>query len=264
MATTISKLFSTGILQSSVVLDEVSYGSIKVGTNGVFASEFDEVNLTSGPAERKTNTGTYQVKGYFDEYTLAQPVVAPALLSYDGTSLTGWTQVDGTATIDATIGNPTSSWKVTGRGFFRDLGVNLLNKTFTFDIRLAAGADGGIVFCNNAGGSGTYRAAIRAFQPGTTPNGIRLGSNGGWLYIGQTDGVVASYFPTANAWYTVKLQIGSDRICTWFINGVQQATTVTIPVGYTSANATDNYFGFISNVTGAINYDNFSVYDGII
>jgi hypothetical protein len=69
MATTISKLFSTGILQSSVPLDEVTYSSIKVGTNGIFASEFDEVNLTAGTAERRTNTGTYLVSGYFDEYT---------------------------------------------------------------------------------------------------------------------------------------------------------------------------------------------------
>jgi hypothetical protein len=189
---------------------------------------------------------------------------ATTLVSYDGSSLTGWTQVNADATVDATIGNPSPSWKTAARGFYRDLGINLLNKTFTFDIRLAAGADGGIVFCNNSGGSGTYRAAIRAFQPGTTANGIRLGSNGGWLYIGATAGVVASYFPTANTWYSVKLQISSARVCSWYINNVLQATTVTLPVGYTSANTTDNYFGFISNGTGTIYYDNFIVYDGIV
>ena len=198
-----------------------------------------------------------------DSIITSTPISEP-LLSYDGSSLTGWTQADGTVVIDATIGNPLPSWKTTVRGFFRDLGFNLLIKTFVFDIRLAAGADGGIVFCNNAGGNGTYRAAIRAFQPATTVQGIRLGSNGGWLYIGQTDGVVAPYFSNANTWYTVKLQIASNGVCTWFIDGIQQATTVTLNAAYTSLNTTNNYFGFISNGTGTIYYDNFLVYNGIV
>lgn len=186
------------------------------------------------------------------------------LLSYDGSSLTGWTQVNADVIVDATVGNPSPSWKTAARGFYRNLGFNLLNKTFVFDIRLASGADGGIVFCNNAGGNGTYRASIRAFQPGTTSQGIRTGSNGGWLYIGQTDGVIAPYFSNANTWYTVKLQIASNRVCTWFINDVQQATTITLSASYTNINTTDNYFGFISNGTGTIYYDNFAVYNGIV
>lgn len=71
MATTITKLFPTGILQSSVAFDEVTYGSIKVGTTGVYAAQFDEVSLAAGTAERRTSTGTYMVSGYFDEYTLS-------------------------------------------------------------------------------------------------------------------------------------------------------------------------------------------------
>lgn len=41
--------------------------------------QFDEVTLTTGPAERKMNTGTYMVKGYFDEFTGA-PVIDNSLL----------------------------------------------------------------------------------------------------------------------------------------------------------------------------------------
>jgi hypothetical protein len=66
---TITKLFPTGVLQSSVELDEVTYSSVKVSPAGVYAAEFDEVNLTAGTAERRTSTGTYMVSGYFDEYT---------------------------------------------------------------------------------------------------------------------------------------------------------------------------------------------------
>ena len=72
MATTITKLFSTGILQSAVELDEISYTSVKVGPTGVYAALFDETNLAAGTAERRTSTGTYLVSGYFDEYTLTQ------------------------------------------------------------------------------------------------------------------------------------------------------------------------------------------------
>ena len=72
---TITKLFPTGVLQSAVELNEISYTSIKVGPAGVYAAQFNEVNLAAGTAERRTSTGTYLVSGYFDEYTLNAPAV---------------------------------------------------------------------------------------------------------------------------------------------------------------------------------------------
>jgi hypothetical protein len=89
--------------------------------------------------------------------------------------------------------------------------------------------------------------SIRIFQGLNKDGGIKGQPNGGWLYIGVGSGVTASYFPTADIWYTIKIQIGSDRVCKWFIDGVEQATTYTIPVAYTSANTTDNWFGFDVN-----------------
>jgi hypothetical protein len=71
MPTTISKLFSTGILQTSVDLDEVTYNSVKLSLLGVFANQFDEINLDSSVAERRKSDGTYQVSGQFDEITLS-------------------------------------------------------------------------------------------------------------------------------------------------------------------------------------------------
>lgn len=67
MATTISKLYPTGVLQTTVELDEVTYSSIKMSTGGIYAAEFDENTLAAGTAERRTSTGSYQVSGYFDE-----------------------------------------------------------------------------------------------------------------------------------------------------------------------------------------------------
>jgi hypothetical protein len=117
MTTTISKLFPTGILQTGVTLDEVTYGSIKVGTNGVFASEFDEVTLTGTTAERRTNIGTYQVSGYFDEYTLTQIPEIPGLQlyldagnasSYSGSG-TAWNDLSGNGRNGTLTNGPTYS-----------------------------------------------------------------------------------------------------------------------------------------------------------
>lgn len=70
---TITKLFPTGILQSSVPFDEITYSTIKISETNVFAAQFDEVGLAAGTAERRTSTGTYMVSGEFDEYTLSLP-----------------------------------------------------------------------------------------------------------------------------------------------------------------------------------------------
>lgn len=80
MTTTISKLVSTGVLQTGVALDEVTYSSIKVSPTGIYAAEFDEVNLSVGVTERKTNTGTYMVSGRFDEVT--GMIVTNGLVAY--------------------------------------------------------------------------------------------------------------------------------------------------------------------------------------
>jgi hypothetical protein len=46
----------------------------RVSPTGVYAREFDEINLAAGTAERRTSTGTYMVSGEFDEVTLA-PII---------------------------------------------------------------------------------------------------------------------------------------------------------------------------------------------
>jgi hypothetical protein len=84
MATTITKLFSTGVLQSGVIFDEVTYNTIKISTSSVYAAQFDEVSLPTSTAERRTNTGTYMVSGYFDEWTLPSSIIT---LYYSSTTV---------------------------------------------------------------------------------------------------------------------------------------------------------------------------------
>ena len=195
----------------------------------------------------------------------------PVLLSLDGSTFNGW-QLGTTPTIDAVVGNPAPSYKITAanHSFKRDFGQTFHNKTITFDWRPQAGADTGFVFAQNVAGNGSYRVTLRMYQI-ATPYKQGLGSvdNGGWLYLGDP-----SYSPipettailtTANVWYNIKIQITSARVCTWYVNDVLQLSTYTIPVGYTTANTTDNWFGFLgNNLGGTWNVDNFKIYSGIV
>jgi hypothetical protein len=87
---TISRLYPTGVLETTKELDEVTYNSIKVGVDGVYAAQFDETNLDIGTAERRTSDGTYMVSGYFDEYTMVAPA-APSQVVFTTVGNHAWT-----------------------------------------------------------------------------------------------------------------------------------------------------------------------------
>lgn len=186
------------------------------------------------------------------------------LAEFDGSSLTGWTQTGTTLTVDNAIGNPIPSFKATDRGMRRDLGTTFHNTTITYDFRPAVGFDGGFSFANNLGGNGIYRAGVQTKQ-GTSVagQGLRSGSNGGWLYFGVGGSETLSIFSTANIWYSIKIRITSAGVCTWFVNGVQQSSTVTLNALYTTANTTNNYYGFILNGPTTVYFDNLKIYRGI-
>lgn len=191
----------------------------------------------------------------------------PQLSYYSGGTLSGWTSVDGSAVIDAVIGNPAPSFKLTGRGIYRNLGTTFHNKTIIFDMRPGTGFDGGFSFANAAGGNGTYRGGLQMKQSATAiaGQGLRAGSNGGWLYFGVGAPETLTLFTSTTTWYNIKIRITENRVCTWFVNNIQQSSTYTIPVGYTTADTTNNYFGFIINGPNTGTYfDNLTIYNGII
>jgi hypothetical protein len=82
MATTITKLYRAGVLQSSVEFDEITYTSVKISPTGVYASEFDEVTITGEPiAERRSRDGKLFVSGYFDEVEITAPPPPPPIIN---------------------------------------------------------------------------------------------------------------------------------------------------------------------------------------
>ena len=191
----------------------------------------------------------------------------PQLYYYPGATLSGWTSLDGSATIDATIGNPGPSFKFTGRGIYRNLGTTFHNKTVTFDMRIGTNIDGGFSFANAASGNGNYRAGLQMKQSATSISGqgLRSGSNGGWLYFGVGAPETLSLFTSTTTWYSIKIRITSGGFCTWFVNGLQQSSTYTLSSSYTTADTTNNYFGFILNGASTGTYfDNLVIYSGII
>ena len=191
--------------------------------------------------------------------------VATILAEFDGSSLTGWTQNGAAMTVDNAIGNPLPSFKGTDRGMRIDLGTTFHNTTITYDFRPATSFDGGFSFANNISGNGTYRAGVQTKQ-GTSVagQGLRFGSNGGWLYFGVGGSETLSVFPTANIWYSIKIRITSAGVCTWFVNEVQQSSTVTLSASYTTADTTNNYYGFILNGPTTVYFDNLKIYRGIV
>ena len=192
------------------------------------------------------------------------------LFSSDGSSLTGWTNSN--AMIDANNGNPSSCFKITAANqfFYRDLGQTFHNKTIIFDYKPGAGSDMGFLFAQSVGGTSTYRVSLRMWQDNVNakPQGLGSVDNGGWLYLGSPSynpvPETTAIFTTANIWYKIKIRITSDRVCTWYINDVQQTSTFTINAGYTNANTTQCCFGFLGNNNGGTAYfDNLEIWNGI-
>ena len=116
---TITKLFANGMLQSSVIFDETA-SSISISPTSVNATLFDEVTLEVATAERRFSNGTYQVSGFFDEYTLSP--VTPDIVttdlqlyldagnasSYPGSG-TAWTDLSGNSRDGTLTNGPTYS-----------------------------------------------------------------------------------------------------------------------------------------------------------
>jgi hypothetical protein len=138
MATIASRLSNTGTLLVNGSIDEFTFndGTNKTASDAIYSGQFDEVTLTSGPAERKMNTGIHMVKGYFDEFTGA-PVVDSSLVlwvdagqstSYSGSGVTLVNlinpSINGTLTNSPSY-NTSGSFSFNGTSQFITFGDNL-------------------------------------------------------------------------------------------------------------------------------------------
>lgn len=244
---TITKLFPTGVLQSAVELNEISYTSIKVGPTGVYAAQFDEVNLAAGTAERRTSTGTYMVSGRFDEYTLAPVYVAPVVtnglmvnLDSAPTSGTTWTDTSGNGR-NATL-QGSASYVANNGG-----GVKLNNSTY-------GGTDYISVPYNIASSTVTIEM-VASFNPtsywGCVWGNDNYNASAGYFnyMISQTNMTWGKVPGSTSATITAS---NSIRHWVWVINGTQYllylngsqlGTTYTQSPAQTSFVNTEFYFG---------------------
>ena len=206
MPTTISKLFSTGILQT-LPLDEVTYNSIKVNSAGVYAAEFDEVNLT-GAVERRTSSGTYLVSGHFDEYALTLPQATGGTVNTYSSGSTNYKThtfsstdtfiMTNSGTVDVllvggggggSLGYNSGPYHSPGNG--GDGGYAVTQTTYltagTYNISIGNSASFGYNAANFAGGTGSTTTAF-----GFTAAGGQGGQNTRLNQAGTTNGIISS------------------------------------------------------------------------
>lgn len=227
MASTLTKLFPTGILQTAVELDEVTYSNIKISPTGVYAAEFDEVNLTAGTAERRTSAGVYMVSGYFDEYTLVQPlgIVTTGLrlhldagdpLSYPGSG-TVWTDL--ASGLKGSMGAGVS-YSSTNNG------VMVFNGGSTAVVSVTT-ASTVTSLTNNITIEGWYKSTNNhpeILSTGIGSNGVCLGyfSTGGTNWKVTKYGVVDIYtgsIPQNTAWHQVVVTYSSTAGTKVYVDG---------------------------------------------
>lgn len=197
---TITKLFSNGMLQSSVIFDETA-SSISISPTSVNATLFDEVTLEAGTAERRFSNGTYQVSGFFDEYTNSS-IYSPGLFK---TTFAGYfadvVSFFATATPTTYGTNPSTSVQTTsiseagsddGSNFSCQwLGYFLPSTTETYTF-FTSSDDASYVWVDSN--------AISGF---TTENAVV--NNGGAHAVQERSGSIAL---TAGVYYPIRIQFG--------------------------------------------------------
>ncbi len=169
---TISKLFSTGILQTSVVLDEVTYGSIKVSPTGVYAAEFDE--FTGAPVV---------------DSSLQLWLDAGQTSSYSGTGTT-WTDLSGNSRTGTLTSGPTYSSANGGSIVFDGTNdyVELINDSRTQFTNKSQATIEAWVNASSFSGTGNRFIYSQFFSGGNTSCGIFINTSGK-LVFGYRDTV---------------------------------------------------------------------------
>jgi hypothetical protein len=198
---TITKLFANGLLQSSVIFDETA-SSISISPTSVNATLLDEVTLGSEIAERRFSNGTYQVSGFFDEYTSTVVIYSAGLFK---TTYAGYFADDvsffATATPTTYGTNPATSVQTTaiseansndGSNFSCQwLGYFLPSTTETYTF-FTASDDASYVWVGSN--------AVSGFSTGNA-----VVNNGGAHAVQERSGTISL---TAGVYYPIRIQFG--------------------------------------------------------
>jgi hypothetical protein len=172
----------------------------------------------------------------------------PYLLSFDGSSLSGWTSVG--ATVNSTEGNPLPSLQALGGQYaYIDVGSSLLGKTIEFDIFVISGTNqlSNLFFAVNSSGAGQqFRLECRA------ANNSGFASTTSWTLW---DAPTAAPNYSANTWYNIKIQITSAGLATVLLNN----TAIQSNYSITNNGNIIAIHGDGDVVTGG-RYDNIKIY----
>jgi len=140
--------------------------------------------------------------------------------TYDGSTLTGWTDGYGNAPnqiIDNSIGNPAPSFKnnnTNNNSMVRNFSQSFRNKTIEFNIRIESGGKAGFVI--GAPSNGVNGLGLTMIAGTTSSNGLNNSDN--WFY---TNNAGDNFTFNASQWYAIKIitDDGSDSGTKWYVNG---------------------------------------------
>ena len=268
---------------SSIVFttDSPTYSIILINWTGGLSQDANPVTMTftlngtpTTPASVGTGTATFTGLTASTTYTIIVTATTSGgfvsntkiittsytiLYTNSGVAISGFAYGNGGANsaILTTGGNPDGCISVGPQNYYYGtLGFSFLNTTIVFDA-YGAGTNVSILNmffgCNSSGAGQMLRMDFR----GNSACGFATTTS--WT---TWSGPTGAIYKASNTWYTVKIQITSAGVATWYCNGVLQSSTSST---ITMTN-NGNYMAFSGDYSGTLYdlIDNFTMYSGIV